>query len=748
VLAPTSQLPDITEPLIVDGLTQPGAVGDVWPPTLKIILNGSGAGAGAHGLNFTSGTGSVVRGLVINQFSGIGINLLGNSCQIQGNFIGTNTNGTIAMGNGAGLNVGLALSGSPGNLIGGTTPAARNLISGNLDYGLGFSSNSSTNHDRAEGNFIGTDVTGALPLGNGGDGVRVNSLSCTVGGTIAGAGNLISGNGQNGVSVSNASSINRVPRIYGNFIGTDVTGTARLGNGANGISITSGNFTRIGETQAATRNIISANGAAGIKISGASATAAFIQNNYIGTDVSGTINLGNNSDGISIVNSPGHVIGGLVDFAPRGDNRIAFNSRDGVRVEGNSPNNFVVYNSTFSNGGLGLNLGSDGVTPNDPGDGDTGPNNLQNFPVLTSAITNGTTTTIQGTLNSRPNLDYTLHFYSSQAADASGHGEGEVWLGEEVIHTDGNGDAAFVVSLPTAVAPGRVITATADLSDSSVPSAERLNPSEFSNTQLVQGLGVSAPSQLLNISTRLRVQSGENVLIGGFIITGTDPKKVIIRAIGPSLSQFFSGTLDDPTLELFQGPTQIDSNDNWVDRRAEIEATGIPPSNDLEAAIVRTLTPGAYTAIVRGKNNTSGIGLVEAYDLDQAANSKLANISTRGFVESGNNVMIGGFIVGNSGGGGATVVVRAIGPSLGAFGIAGALQDPTLDLVDANGTVLRANNDWGDSQQVELESASLQPGDTREAAVVQTLAPGNYTAIIRGLSDTTGVALVEVYNVQ
>ncbi len=245
----------------------------------------------------------------------------------------------------------------------------------------------------------------------------------------------------------------------------------------------------------------------------------------------------------------------------------------------------------------------------------------------------------------------------------------------------------------------------------------------------------------------MRVQAGENVLIGGFIITGADQKRVIIRGIGPSLSSFFSGALSNPTLELFQGNTLLQSNDDWKnDQQAEIEATGIPPSHDVESAIVRTVSPGQYTAILRGNGNSTGIGVVEAYDLNTTANSQLANIATRGFVETGDNVMIGGLIVGPAGAPNAKVVVRAIGPSLGNFGIQGALQDPTLELVNSSGTVLRANNDWKDSQRTEIEAVSLQPGDDRESALVETVAPGAYTAIVRGLGNTTGVALVEVYN--
>jgi T5SS/PEP-CTERM-associated repeat protein len=265
------------------------------------------------------------------------------------------------------------------------------------------------------------------------------------------------------------------------------------------------------------------------------------------------------------------------------------------------------------------------------------------------------------------------------------------------------------------------------------------------------------PSNLLNISTRLNVQTGDNVLIGGFIITGTDPKKVIIRGIGPSLANFgVQGFLADPILELHDASTTIETNDNWKTRsdgssqQAEIEATTIPPTNNLESAIVRTLPANnaSYTAVVRGKDNTTGIGVVEAYDLDQAANSKLGNISTRGFVNSGDNVLIGGFITGN---GLTKVMVRAIGPSLGAFGVANPLQDPTLELHDGNGATIRSNDNWktredGTSQRSDIEATTIPPTNDLESALVQTLSPGNYTAVVRGKDNTTGIAVVEVYN--
>jgi CSLREA domain-containing protein len=257
-------------------------------------------------------------------------------------------------------------------------------------------------------------------------------------------------------------------------------------------------------------------------------------------------------------------------------------------------------------------------------------------------------------------------------------------------------------------------------------------------------LQMAAPTLLANISTRLRVETGDNVLIGGFIITGTQPKRVIVRAIGPSL--LLAGTLANPILELrdsFGGLTA--SNDNWrSDREAEIIATGIPPTDDLEAAIVATLPANnsAYTAIVSGVNNGTGIGLVEAYDLDRTVDSKLANISTRGLVQTGDNVLIAGTIV--LGPVTQRVLVRAIGPSLS---LEGKLENPTLDLRDGNGALIRSNDNWRSDQEAEIMATGIPPSNDLESAIVATL-PANgaaYTAIVRGANDGTGVALVEVY---
>jgi hypothetical protein len=256
-----------------------------------------------------------------------------------------------------------------------------------------------------------------------------------------------------------------------------------------------------------------------------------------------------------------------------------------------------------------------------------------------------------------------------------------------------------------------------------------------------------------NISTRVRVLAGDNALIGGMIATGTATKRVIIRAIGPSLIPFgVPGSLENPTLDLFQGSTLLSSNDDWntSTQQVEIANSGLAPSNNLESAIIWTLNPGQnYTAAVRGQSGGTGVGIVEAYDLDQAAASKLGNISTRGFVDVDDNVMIAGLIAGPGNGTSLKILVRALGPTLSDFGVAGALANPTLDLVNSSGTVIRSNNDWGDdpAQRAAIEAAGLAPSHAVEAALVETVAPGAYTAVVRGSNRTTGVGLVEAYDI-
>lgn len=256
----------------------------------------------------------------------------------------------------------------------------------------------------------------------------------------------------------------------------------------------------------------------------------------------------------------------------------------------------------------------------------------------------------------------------------------------------------------------------------------------------------------MNLSTRMLVQTGDRIAIGGFIITGSAPKHLLLRAIGPSLTQSgIPNALADPVLELHgPGAFVTITNDNWRDdpaQEAAIIATGIPPSNNLESAIDVTLNPGAYTAFVKGKNNTSGVALVEVYDFSQAASSKLANVSTRAFVSSGSDIVIAGFILGDNNGDGR-VAVRGVGPSLTALGLPNALADPVLELRDGSGTLLVSNNDWQDNaaQAAELTAAGLGLANDLEAGITATLPPGLYTALLAGLDNGTGIGLVEVYD--
>jgi hypothetical protein len=239
------------------------------------------------------------------------------------------------------------------------------------------------------------------------------------------------------------------------------------------------------------------------------------------------------------------------------------------------------------------------------------------------------------------------------------------------------------------------------------------------------------------------VETGDNVLIGGFIITGTQPKKVIIRAVGPSLP--VPGKMVNPTLELHGPGGVLASNDNWRDasNAQEMIDKMVAPGNDLEAAILTTLPAGhtGYTAIVRGADGGTGVGLIEVFDLDPTADSKLANISSRGLVKTGDDVMIGGFII--TGSQPMRVIVRAVGPSLP---LSGALADPTLELYNRDGVSVASNDNWRSDQEAEITASTIQPTNDLEAAIVKTLPPTPHTAIVRGKNGATGVALVEVYS--
>jgi len=255
---------------------------------------------------------------------------------------------------------------------------------------------------------------------------------------------------------------------------------------------------------------------------------------------------------------------------------------------------------------------------------------------------------------------------------------------------------------------------------------------------------VGGTATLVNISTRGSVETGEKVLIGGFIVSGNDPMPVIIRGLGSTLTSFgMPDALQDPVLELHNTTSMMTSNDDWQNAA---NANQIPinyrPANSHESAIMTTLQPGAYTTVMHGKNSTTGIGLLEVY----STLSGLTNVSTRGFVGTGDHVLIGGFI--SSGGNGSLqVIIRALGPTLTQFGVSGALADPTLSLMDGNGNVVAFNDNWKNTQQTVIQNSGFAPPSDLESAILAILPNGNYTAIVSGKNGTTGVSLLEVYKV-
>jgi hypothetical protein len=260
---------------------------------------------------------------------------------------------------------------------------------------------------------------------------------------------------------------------------------------------------------------------------------------------------------------------------------------------------------------------------------------------------------------------------------------------------------------------------------------------------------IADPGRLIQLSTRLQVGIGDNALIGGFIMQGSAPKRLMIRGIGPSTG--LPGALEDPVLELRnQAGALVASNDNWGDaaNQQDMIDSGVAPTSSRESGILLTVPSDVnnafYTAIVRGVNNATGLGLVEVYDLDSGPGSTLLNISTRGQVNVDPNALIGGFFVGGTDA--KNIIVRAIGPSLTAAGVLGALADPTLEFFNGQGTKIDENDDWeASAKKAQIQASGLAPTNTKESAVLQTLSAGPYTAVVRGANSGTGIGSVEVY---
>jgi len=442
-------LPTITEAVTIDGTTQPGFAG-----TPIIELAGGPSPAGTNGLLITAGN-SIVKGLVINRFSGSGYGIRlqgGGGNTVEGNYIGTDINGNAALPNGRGIFV----NGAPNNQIGGTTAAARNVISGNTGNGVDIQGSNAFGNI-VQGNFIGTNAAGTAALGNGGTGISVQiQAMATIGGTTAGAGNVISANvigiGFGAVSGN---------LVQGNLIGTDVNGIADLGNVAMGVQVTTASPNNtFGGTTAAARNIVSGNNVNGFQIRENGTNGNIVQGNFIGTQSNGVSPLGNGLNGVSIENAANNnTVGGASVGA---GNVIAFNGGDGVAMSGGTGNPIGV-NSIFSNTRLGIDLNDDNVvTPNDVCDSDLGANELQNFPVLTSANSVGNLTIIAGTLNSTTGTTFRIEFFSSAGCDPSNNGEGQTFIGFTNVATPAAVcDVPINVTVLFAVPAGQVVTATA-----------------------------------------------------------------------------------------------------------------------------------------------------------------------------------------------------------------------------------------------------------------------------------------------
>src|SRR5262249_36601418 len=485
-ISPLTVFPTITQTVTIDGYSQPGSSANTNPTTmgLNAVITIELHGTVNDGLNIQADN-CTVQGLVINSFPGNAIDISSNGNVIAGNFIGTNTAGTAALPNGAfGIGAVILAGSASNNTVGGITPAARNLISGNVGEGVQFFTGTG---NMAQGNLIGTDVTGTVALGNSDRGVIVDGTNDIVGGTTVAARNIISANNR-GVDLFLGSN----DTVQGNFIGTDVTGTVALGNPNVGVDINGTANNVIGGLTAAPGtppgDLISGNNGNTGVVLGTGSSGNLIQGNIIGPDITGTQTLGN-SCGV-LIKGADNTVGGT---DPNARNIIAFNGGGtpmcnafdaGIWVHNSqSINNALLGNSIFSNAGLGIDLEFDGdpncIEPNDNCDVDIGPNNLQNYPVITSVTSGGGNTNIQGSLNSAANTTFRVEFFDTRQCDQLVNGEEQTFIGAADIPTVFICTATINFILPVTVQSGHVVTATATDPNN--------NTSEFSACRVVQG---------------------------------------------------------------------------------------------------------------------------------------------------------------------------------------------------------------------------------------------------------------------
>ncbi len=597
---PASALPEITDPVTIDGYTQPGAK-----------ANSLASGTNASLLIQTplptiSAGSSTIRGLVIPGNLVLSTN---GGDLVEGCFVGTNAAGTAAA-NSASNTPGLTL-GSSSNTVGGTTAAARNLISGNGGVGLVIAPGAGSNV--VQGNLIGTDATGSKAVGNAGGGLQVGSTSGqtssdsnVIGGSVAGAGNVISGNLDAGMGIFQA----KGTVVQGNLVGTSADGLSALGNQGVGIGVLGSDSTVIGGSLAAARNVISANAGPGLYVD-SPAVGNVISGNLIGLKSDGYGPLGNSGAGVDIHQATPIVIGGPdIDWG----NTIRYNSGAGVLVEAGS-GVIIQSNSISSNGGLGIDLGGDGVSLNDADDTDSGANGLQNFPVITSITSSGSGSTVNGTLTSTAGTVFHLQFFANSFADPSGYGEGQTFLGQTDVTTDGSGQASFSANLNSAIAPGKVVTATA--------TDPQGNTSEFSQAVTYQTAATVDLSTGIDASTSLAA-AGEPITYtitvansGTSASSSTDTALVVGLPVNASLVSASSsqGTISTAT----PGALEVALNTVSIGQSATV------------TVVVKAQTAGAanLTAHVTGaQTDTNPSNNVSAQSVTVVAGPDLALTST------------------------------------------------------------------------------------------------------------------------
>ena len=704
---------------------------------------------GADG-TVVGGTTAVLRNVLSgNLDDGIEIDNTGTTgTVVQGNYIGTNAAGAAALGN---ARYGVVIySGVSGTTIGGAVSGAGNVISGNTSRGIMIdgNANSATANNTIQGNIIGLNAAGSTAIGNGNDGILIynGANNTTIGGTTTLARNIVSGNLTTGISLDGAGVSNNV--IAGNYIGLNASGTGLIGNGNDGVFIVNGaSNNTVGGATTAHRNVIAGN-SDGVQIGGLSGGANnnIVQNNYIGTDVTGTVDLGNNDDGVDIDNAAlnnqvlnniisgnnsdgidlgdagastgtiirGNLIGTQVDgtsalgntghgilignggtannttiggtTAGQG-NTIAYSGGDGIYVPA-SIGVAMLGNTIFSNAGLGIDLGTNGMTANDAGDGDSGANNLQNFPVLTDARTDGTQITLAGTFNSTANSYYRIEFYANTAQDGSGYGEGQRYLGFVNVATNGSGNATISTTLTAAVAVGEFVTATATRSNSGY--ATFTDTSEFarnaaavSSTQgtiIVDTASDTNDGDTTSISTLLANKGADGFIslreailaanntangVGGpdrilFGIAGTGAHTINVATALPSISDAVTidATTDDSFAANGNRPAIVLSGDADADGDADI-ATGLALFNaGASSSSVRGFVIQNFTGAGIDITNTSNVTIAGNWIGLNAAGTAAAGTFNGVSAYDATNVTIGGntaadrnVISGNSGNG-------------------------------------------------------------------------------------------------